>query len=97
MASRKSTRPRASKKDAAAGEDIDAMEFRFYTAKEGSVMTQIRRLTAMPDAKNRLVILDIPAGGKYCACEEAEITPELVRKAMADYRAGSLAFEDFSR
>jgi len=85
----------AKEQQAAVGGDLDKMDIKFFTAPEGQVMSQIRRLTAMPDEKNRLVILDIPAGGKYCAVAEGAITADYVRKAIADYAAGNLEFKKF--
>ena len=83
---------------AAAGGVIDDMPCQFFTAKDGGVMAQLRRLTEQPDAKDRLVILDIPAGGKYHVCRDAgAVTQAFVREMVAQHKAGALERSASSR
>merc|ERR1712161_85401 len=66
----------ASEYHEAAGRNIDDMTMRFFEAPAGSVTDQIRKLTKVDGEK--LVVLDIPAGGKYYICDgaAADVTSE---------------------
>jgi nucleoredoxin len=46
-----------------AGNDVSAMPMRFYSAPEGNVSNQLRKLTGLEGEK--LLLLDIPSGGAF--------------------------------
>ncbi|MDC0510792.1 thioredoxin-like domain-containing protein, partial [bacterium] len=81
----------------AAGKDVDSMKYRFFTAPDGGIMSQIRKLTGTPDARVRLAILDLPAGGKYHVCDEATISPDFIKATIAEYEAGKIAMSQIRR
>eukprot|EP00937_MAST-01D_sp_MAST-1D-sp2_P006455 g6455.t1 len=51
-----------------AGGDVDAMPLRFLTAPDGPGADQLRGLAEIP-AGDKLVVVDVPAGGKLYECE----------------------------
>ena len=53
-----------------ADEDVDAMPMRFYTGPDGPVADQLRAMMDMPRGRNRLVLVDFPAGGRFYVCDE---------------------------
>jgi len=73
---------------AKAGKDVDAMPFRFFGGKAGSVTEQIRKLTGVTEDK--LIMLDIPDDGGYYVCEKDASTAEVVREFLSDYKAKKL-------
>lgn len=70
----------------AAGKDCDAMPMRFFEAPAGSVTDQIRKLTKVNDDK--LVVLDIPSGGKFYVCDAAVSDAAGVKSFLADIDSG---------
>lgn len=49
----------------AAGKDVEAMDLRFFTAPEGEVTQQLRKLTNIPAPQNMVLLMDIPSGGAF--------------------------------
>jgi nucleoredoxin len=82
---------------AAAGGVIEDMKYRFYTGKEGNIMSQIRTLTKTPDEKTRLAILDLPAGGKYYVCDAGEVTETSIKKLINDYENKTVEMKQLER
>jgi len=76
----------ASEYHEAAGRNIDDMTMRFFEAPAGSVTDQIRKLTKVDGEK--LVVLDIPAGGKYYICDGAAADVAAVKAFLADVESG---------
>merc|ERR1712137_727130 len=76
----------ASEYHEAAGKNIDDMTMRFFEAQAGSVTDQLRRLTKVDGDK--LVLLDIPAGGKYYVCDGAVADVAAVKAFLADVESG---------
>jgi len=54
----------------AVGGDCEALEMRFFKAREGGVEGQLRQLTGLPRDANRLILIDIPDNGAFYECEE---------------------------
>lgn len=74
----------------AAGMEVDKMSFRFFTATEGNVESQIRKLTELDGVKEpTLLVLDIPDDGGFYVCGGA-ITADSVRTAIDQYKAKEL-------
>ena len=69
------------------------MPVRFFTAPDGGVTTQLRRLCNVPDG-NKLVLLDIPADGKYYVFDPASykgtMGPGAVKAFLAGIKDGSV-------
>jgi len=72
-----------------AGKDVAQMEFRFFSAPDGDVVTQIRGMTKIGDGST-LLLLDIPDKGGFYVCETDASTPEAVREFLSDYKAKKL-------
>jgi len=73
----------------AAGKDIDAMPFRFFSGPDGGVVGQVRNLTGIPDG-SKLLLLDIPDDGAFYLCEKDAASPDVVRDFLNDYQAKKL-------
>jgi len=78
----------------AAGKDISAMPMRFFEAPDGNVTAQIRKLTKIEEG-NKLIVLDIPSGGKYYVCEGAASDAAAVKAFLADIDAGKAEQKSF--
>lgn len=70
----------------AAGKDISAMPMRFYTAPDGGVTSQLRKLTNLEGDK--LVVLDIPDDGAFYAFQGEVLDAAAVRAFLDDVNAG---------
>jgi len=79
----------------AAGKDISAMPMRFFEAPDGSVTAQIRKLTKIEDG-NKLIVLDIPSGGKFYVCDGAVSDAAAVKAFLAKIDAGDAEQKSFS-
>lgn len=84
----------ASEYHASAGKDISAMPMRFFEAPAGSVTDQIRKLTKI-DSDNKLVLLDIPEGGKYYVCDGGASDAQAVKNFIADVESGKVDQKSF--
>merc|ERR1712151_987045 len=82
---------------AAAGRDIEKMPMRFFSAPDGSVTAQLRKLTEVEDAK--LILLDIPSDGAYYVCDKADndISAAGVKEFVEDFKADRLEKKQLSR
>jgi len=78
----------------ATGKDLEKMAMRFFEAPAGSVTDQIRKLTKI-DSGNKLLLLDIPAGGKFYVCEGAAADAAAVKAFIADIEAGKVEQRSF--
>jgi nucleoredoxin len=74
----------------AAGKDIDAMPMRFFSAPDGGVTQQLRKLTDVQGDK--LILLDIPSDGAFYVCDKAgsEISETSIKCFIDDFKAGRL-------
>merc|ERR1712151_83046 len=74
----------------AAGNDVDGMPMRFFSAPDGGVSSQLRTLTGVSD--DRLILLDIPSDGAFYVCEvaAADLDASAVKTFISDFRAGKL-------
>jgi len=70
---------------AKAGKDVDAMPFRFFGGKGGSVTEQIRGLTGVTEDK--LILLDIPDDGAFYICAAEHISVDVVNQFISDVAA----------
>jgi len=84
----------AAEQHLAAGKEIDKMAMRFFEAPAGSVTDQLRKLTKI-DSGNKLLLLDIPAGGKFYVCEGAAADAAAVRAFIADVEAKKVEQKSF--
>jgi len=84
----------AAEQHLAAGKDLEKMAMRFFEAPAGSATDQIRKLTKI-DSGNKLLLLDIPAGGKFYACEGAAADAAAVKAFIADIEAGKVEQRSF--
>merc|ERR1712014_506318 len=82
---------------AASGCDIEKMPMRFFSAPDGSVTAQLRKLTEVEDAK--LIPLDIPSDGAFYVCDKAtnDINEGAVREFIENFKAGKLERKQLSR
>jgi len=82
---------------AASGRDIEKMPMRFFSAAEGSVTAQLRKLTQVEGAK--LIILDLPSDGAFYVCDKAgdEISEAGVKEFIEQFRAGKLGRQQLSK
>merc|ERR1712014_140930 len=82
---------------AAAGRDIAKMPMRFFSAPDGSVTAQLRKLTDVENAK--LILLDIPSDGAYYVCDKAtnDINEVAVREFIDNFKADRLERKQLSR
>jgi len=76
----------ASEYHAAAGKNIDDMPMRFFEAPAGSVADQLKKMTKVDGQK--LVVLDIPAGGKFYVCDGPATDVAAVKAFLADVESG---------
>jgi len=74
----------------AAGKDIEAMPMRFFSAPDGGVTGQLRKLTGVEGDK--LILLDIPSDGAFYVCDTAgsELTVASVKAFIDEFKAGKL-------
>jgi len=74
----------------AAGKDIEAMPMRFFSAPDGGVTEQLRKMTGVDDDK--LILLDIPADGAFCVCDHAgsDLNAASVKAFIDQFKAGKL-------
>merc|ERR1712129_207474 len=79
-----------------AGKNIEKMAMRFFEAPAGSVTAQIRKLTKI-ESGNKLVLLDIPADGKFYVCDGAGADAGAVKAFLADVEAGKVEQKSFQR
>merc|ERR1712060_451884 len=79
----------------AAGKDISAMSMRFFKAPDGSVTAQIRKLTKIEEG-NKLIVLDIPSGGKFYVCDGVVSDAAAVKAFLAKIDAGDAEQKSFS-
>lgn len=84
----------AAEQHLAAGKDLEKMAIRFFEAPAGSVTDQIRKLTKI-DSGNKLLLLDIPAGGKFYVCEGAAADAAAVKAFISDIEAGKVEQRSF--
>merc|ERR1712113_631893 len=70
---------------AQAGKDIGEMPFRFFSGPNGGVVSQVRKLTKIPEG-SKLLLLDIPDDGGFYVCQKEASTPEVVREFLSDYK-----------
>jgi len=78
----------------AAGKDISAMPKRFFEAPQGSVTDQVRKLVKI-ESDNKLIFLDIPAGGKYYVCDGEAVDAAAVKAFIAEVEAGRVEEKRF--
>jgi len=71
-----------------AGKDISAMPMRFFTAPDGSITEQIRKLTKQEG--NKLILLDIPSDGAFYVCDASSPDAAAVQSFISDALAGKL-------
>merc|ERR1712014_519387 len=81
----------------ASGRDIEKMPMRFFSAPDGSVTAQLRKLTEVKDAK--LILLDIPSDGAFYVCDKAtnDINEGAVREFIDNFKADRLERKQLSR
>jgi len=79
-----------------AGKDPSAMPIRFFTAPEGGVTGQIRKLTKLAEG-NKLVFMDIPSEGAFYVCEKASPNSDDVKSFIADVLAGKATRQQLQR
>lgn len=74
----------------AAGKDIEAMPMRFFSAPDGGVTGQLRKLTGV--SGDKLILLDIPSDGAFYVCDKAgvDINEASVKAFLADFKGGKL-------
>merc|ERR1711865_95596 len=74
----------------AADKDIEAMPMRFFSAPDGGVTGQLRKLTGVLDDK--LILLDIASDGAFYVCDKAgiDINEASVKAFLDDFKAGRL-------
>jgi nucleoredoxin len=65
-----------------AGQNVDSMSVRFFSAKSGQIGDQVRKLTGVQGDK--LVLLDIPDSGAFYVCDKTEFTEDVVKGFLAD-------------
>merc|ERR1712066_140287 len=84
----------ANKIYAEVGRDVESMPMRFFSAPEGGVTTQLRKLTGVDG--DRLILLDIPSDGAFYVCDApvAEITESIVSDFIGQFKAGQEAIEE---
>lgn len=86
---------------AAAGDESEVEELVFVAGGEGKggIADQIRSLCKLGDTggKAELVLLDIPDDGGFYLYEGEQVTEEVVRSFVADYRSGKLTRKQLSR
>merc|ERR1711870_2770 len=72
----------------AAGKDVDDMPIKFFSAPEGSVTEQLRKLTGV--AESKLIFLDIPSDGAFFVCdaEASTLTEASVKEFIENVKAG---------
>merc|ERR1711870_145365 len=72
----------------AAGKDVDEMPIKFFSAPEGSVTEQLRKLTGL--AQSKLIFLDIPSDGAFFVCdaEVSTLTEASVKEFIENVKAG---------
>jgi len=82
---------------AASGRDIEKMPMRFFSAPDGSVTAQLRKLTEVEDAK--LILLDIPSDGAFYVYDKAanDISEAGVKEFIENFKAGKLERKQLSR
>lgn len=73
-----------------AGKDIEAMPMRFFSAPDGGVAGQLRKLTGQDGDK--LILLDIPSDGAFYVCDKTagDINEADVKAFIDDFKAGKL-------
>jgi len=67
-----------------AGKDVEAMDIKYFSGKDGRVTSQLRKLTQVEGAK--LILLDIPDDGAFYVCEAESISAEVVNQFLSDVR-----------
>merc|ERR550532_2315451 len=69
-----------------AGKDVSAMPIRFFTAPDGNITEQIRKLTQQEG--NKLIMLDIPSDGAFYVCSapspDAAAVKSFISEALAE-------------
>merc|ERR1712217_431652 len=72
----------------AAGKDVDDMPIKLFSAPEGSVTEQLRKLTGV--AESKLTFLDIPSDGAFFVCdaEVSTLTEASVKEFIENVKAG---------
>ena len=80
----------------AAGGDIEAMDYRFFTAPTGGVEKQVRGLCGLGGEANKLVLIDIPEGGKFYVCEGDAKDAAAVTAFLTAVKAGSVEQKTFN-
>jgi len=73
---------------AQAGQDVAAMPLRFFTAPDGDVVGQVRKLTKLEG--NHLVLLDIPSDGAFYVCEAKAPDVACVKSFISEVLAGKI-------
>jgi nucleoredoxin len=74
----------------AAGKDIEALPMRFFSAPDGGVTQQLRKLTSVEGDK--LILLDIASDGAFYVCNQAgaDINEAAIKAFIDDFKAGKL-------
>jgi len=74
----------------AVGRDIEKMPMRFFSAPDGNVTAQLRKLTDLKDDK--LILLDIPSDGAFYICDKAasDLNDAGVKEFIENFKAGKL-------
>lgn len=67
-----------------AGKDVEAMDIKYFSGKDGRVTSQLRNLTKVEGAK--LILLDIPDDGAFYVCEAESISANVVNQFLSDVR-----------
>jgi len=81
---------------AAADKDTSAMKHRFFTAPEGSVTEQLRKLMSLPSG-DKLVLLDIPSEGAFYVCDSAAPNAADVRGFIQSVSEGKVERQQLQR
>jgi len=67
-----------------AGKDVDSMDIKYFSGKDGRITAQLRNLTKIEGAK--LILLDIPDDGAFYVCDQDGISAGVVDQFLADVR-----------
>jgi len=71
-----------------AKKDMSAMPLRFFSAPDGGVTEQLRKLTQLQGDK--LILLDIPSDGAFYVCEEEKFSASGVKEFVTAALAGKI-------
>lgn len=66
------------------GKDLDAMDIKYFSGKDGGVTAQLRNLTKVEGKK--LILLDIPDDGAFYTCHTDTISTAAIDQFLSDVR-----------